>query len=124
MPTWILTAFGFVAQNVNLFAYGAAAVAIGILAFNLYNGIREGAVKDILLKQQVQTIKDKEAFIKFQQGQLALQEEFYKDLESKNLVLETQYNRIVIDTLGADVTDQAPPSLKELIRQLKKETGR
>lgn len=124
MPSWILTVLGFVVRHYKWLSIGALSVFVLAFGINLYNNIREGAVKDILIKQQEQVIKNQQALIAFKDAQVKIANEVSEKLQSENIVLESKYNRIVIDTLGADVNDQAPQSLKNLIRQLKEETGR
>jgi len=106
------------------------AIAFGLLLgstalWNGYQYIRNSAQNEVRIEQLIsdkealtRTIEQQNRVIEFQKTLVTIADKTISDRDSEVEALRDRYRSLSTQDLGDDLNDQAPDSLKELIRRM------
>lgn len=117
LPVWLLGAGSFLGKQWKLLAIGAAALVAVFFILQYRNEVRENAVLRANEAQYKQTILDKDREIGLLNRIAELSESVLVD-QARDERLRQEALADLSRPLGSDENEQAPESLKELLRRL------
>ena len=104
-------------NNFKYIMYAVVALAIVMLAYKLYDTIRENGANKIVIEQQEAAIRAQKQFIDNLNKDIKLKEDVIQERDDELQALNERLENIT-DNLGVDEGDDAAESLKELFRRL------
>lgn len=111
------TALSFLGSNIKWVAILALIAALSFAGFKYTKLVSDYAIARNTITQLQQTVKDKDATIKFERDLRFNSEKIIAEQKLENDKLEEQLKNIT-DDLGTDSNDLAPESIREIIRRL------
>lgn len=117
MPLWISAAFGFAKANFQIILIAAAVIAATTFGYKLMSALEDRGRLEIIAENLKTQLKDKQESIQYLETIVGLNNEIIKSRDQKIEELNEK-SEDTTKNLGTDSGDQAPESLKELIKRL------
>ena len=111
--------FGWASTNVKWIVIGMLVVALSSASYKMYREIQQNAAYSIQLSVLKDALKDQQKVIRELEMDARLVQDILSSRDVKIDNLNKELHNLT-NNLGPDQGDQAPESIKELIRRLKK----
>lgn len=122
---WIMGIVGFVTSNWQILSIAAGGVTIVVLGLTVFNYISTNAKNEVLIEQYKQNqvvlekaIDNEKRINAFQKTELDLTDQALQARDQVIGDMQQKLDNIDVQKLGPDVNDQAPQSIKNLIKQM------